>query len=1240
MRKIVILFIFSAFVFIISSNQANSAVEFVGGIPGGDSSVVAFDESRKLVFVNSGPWINVLDISNPADPKCISNLITGDRRVEGLFYINNFLYIANGSSGLQIINISDPYHPFEAGFYDIIDATGIHVSGSHAYVLDNFQNRLLIIDISDPSNPVETGFYKMTGSAYAVYVSGTYAYLASGSEGLRIIDISDPSNPTETGFYDTPGWAKAVYISGAYAYVADKNSGLRIINVSDPSNPAETGFFDIRAYDVHVAGSYAYVAAVGSGLRIIDILDPSNPVETGFFQMPYSAYAAYISGSYAYVADDHGGLRIIDISNSANPSETAFYNKPGRAEGVFVSGSYAYVAHYWGGLQIVDISDPANPFEIGYYETPDNAMDVFVSGSYAYVADDHGGLRIIDISDSANPSETAFYDKPTRAESVFVSGSYAYIADYGEGLHIIDVSDPSNPTETGFCDTPGYSEDVFVSGSYAYVADGSEGLRIIDVSDPSNPAIIGSCATQYTAHGVYVSGSYAYVADYYGGLRIIDVSDPSNPMETGYNDSLGEVWNVFVSGSHAYISADWSGLPIVDVSDPSNPTEISLYDTPGEANDVYVSGFFIYVAAGSGGFQIYRFISPGIIDIQPTGITLSEPSGTGSFTVKLGSKPTHEVTIDLVNTRPTECQLSTGSVSLNSTNYETGVEVTVTAEDDGVLDGIQTSTIITRPAVSLDSIYNGFNPENVIVTIEDDEKEVGIISVYPTYGIAGQELPITMEGINFIDGTTKVYISDYPDGTNETELVSLVESDTKISLTIPPQNSGSYDLKVANTLVTDVLENAVSFAPASSIEEQARNKAIIVAGGGDNPDNELWFATQYLADMAYFALYSQGYSDESIYYLRDGSSDVNGDGENDVDDKATYDNLSNAIKKWASEDPPADDFLIYLTGQGSNKTFWINYTQNGMSSVSADTLGSWLDALSISGNLVVVYDACRSGSFLEPLAQPGRVVITGTSSDERGWFLDEGEISFSSFFWNSIFFNASITDAFNNAKSTVSFLQNPLMDTDADGKANRRTVLRAEPVDDIILGRERIVPFLAPVIEKVVTEPEILNGETAATISAGPVEDINEVGISSVWSRILPPFDDFLSVDVPVISVPTVRLVDPDNDMIYQNSFNDFIYQGTYDIFVHLEDKAGYQAVPLFVDLPQEDGITSGPGDINLDNTIDLKDLVVAMKVFTDVFGQTGYSIDFAAAGLDINSDNKMGMEEIIYILSKTANLR
>ena len=296
-------------------------------------------------------------------------------------------------------------NPTSVGTYDTSgDANQVYVSGKYAYVADGASG-LQIIDISNLSSPTLVGTYD-TNSASGVYVSGRFAYVGDAAFGLQIIDISNPSSPTLAGTYDTSGSASQVYVSGKYAYVADGASGLQIIDISNPSSPTLVGTFGsvLSISGVYVFGKYAYLADDTSGLQIIDISNPSTPTLAGTYNTGGFSKRVYVSGKYAYVADSFSGLQIIDVSNPSTPTLAGTYNTSGNAWSVYISGKYAYVADGAPGLHIIDISNPSSPTLVGTYDTSGTANGIYISGKYAYVADGASGLQIIDINGIETPS--------------------------------------------------------------------------------------------------------------------------------------------------------------------------------------------------------------------------------------------------------------------------------------------------------------------------------------------------------------------------------------------------------------------------------------------------------------------------------------------------------------------------------------------------------------------------------------------------------------------------------------------------------------------------------------------------------------------------------------------------------------------------------------------------------------------------------------------------------------------
>ncbi len=544
----------------------------------------------------------------------------------GVYVSGNYAYVADDTSGLKIINISNPDLPTLTGTYGTVgNARGVYVSGDYAYVTN--QIALEIIDISTPSSPTLTGRYDTSGMPVNVHVLGDYAYVADWGSGLQIVDISTPSSPSLAGTCDSTR-AADVCTSGNYAYVADDTSGLQIIDISNPALPTIVGTYDTanKATCVYVSGNYAYVGDYQDDLVVIDISNPSLPSLVATVNTTGEPNSLYISGDYLYVSDYYRDVKIVDISTPSSPFvATLVKTDSNYPRGVFVANDYVYVADGTSGLRIKDMTDLTPPSIITSYDTSSNAWDVCALGDYVYVADAGHGLKIIDISTPSSPVLTGTYDTSSDAHGVYVLSDYAYVADGSNGLQIIDVSSPASPTRTGTCDTPGDAQKVYLSGNYAYVADGYSGLQVIDISDLSSPTLTGTYDTPGFARDVYVLGDYAYVADNSSsGLQIVDITDPSLPSAVGSYNINDEAHGVYASGNYAYVVFNGAGLHIIDVSTPSLPTLTGAYDTSGYGRGVYVSGNNAYVADDANGLQIIDISNPAL----PVLVGITETPGS------------------------------------------------------------------------------------------------------------------------------------------------------------------------------------------------------------------------------------------------------------------------------------------------------------------------------------------------------------------------------------------------------------------------------------------------------------------------------------------------------------------------------------------------------------------------------------------------------------------------------------
>ena len=72
--------------------------------------------------------------------------------------------------------------------------------------------------------------------------------------------------------------------------------------------------------------------------------------------------------------------------------------------------------------------------------------------------------------------------------------------------------------------------------------------------------------------------------------------------------------------------------------------------------------------------------------------------------------------------------------------------------------------------------------------------------------------------------------------------------------------------------------------------------------------------------------------------------------------------------------------------------------------------------------VTVIYDACESGSFLSALTPPSgkeRILVSSTSTGQSSYFVNQGSVSFSNFFWTNVFNGSNVKEAFDNATSAL-----------------------------------------------------------------------------------------------------------------------------------------------------------------------------------------------------------------------------
>lgn len=312
---------------------------------------------------------------------------------------SDYAYVANGTGGFFIYDVSNPASPSYVSDIDNGNSTDIAVYGDYLYASD--AARVEVFDISNKVSPVATHTMSLIGTIEDIFVddSNDVMYVARSRSACA--------------GYCADGWIDAYDLS------------------SDPSHPSlldttnDLGYFldSIFVYDDYLYATLDFYDYDGSRLYWFDISNPSAITQTDYINVSSGYLVDEIStdGEYVYVGVDTEGIKVISTSTD---SIVHTYNTAGEATGLFVNNDSLYVADNNATVLNLDISSSTNISENASYSATDS-QDVMLSGSYIYVADYSSGLRTIALPAYSNSGDLISSVIDTTANTEFDTISWS-----------------------------------------------------------------------------------------------------------------------------------------------------------------------------------------------------------------------------------------------------------------------------------------------------------------------------------------------------------------------------------------------------------------------------------------------------------------------------------------------------------------------------------------------------------------------------------------------------------------------------------------------------------------------------------------------------------------------------------------------------------------------------------------------------------------------------------------------
>lgn len=526
------------------------------------------------------------------------------------------------------ISLPKSFQPSNTSLTDTSgQATDLIISGSYAYVADGTAG-IKIFDISDTAAPSLIGSYSTSVTnirRLALQETAEHRYLFLADNGstndVKILNIDDRTNPTLTSqIAIVNATAQELGVSGTSLYALANGSGatqdyIYSYDISTIAAPSQSDSMILSAsgnqgqYGIQIIGDRLYAGQYTAGLNIINIADPTNLSSVGEYNStPYGIFDLLVSGNYVYCVTTDHNLLVIDISDEGNPSLVTSTTTYSNGQGLYLSGTTLFVGTALGGVISLDISDPTQPARNSNpYRLTKNIKSVWVVGDEIFATADTAGFLVVDNSSPYSPTQEWEYNTGSSNEAAWdveVRDNYAYVAD--AGLFIFDVTEPANPVfqgsnTTACTDTRG----VEISGSYAYVTCATL-IKVYDISNKTNPTYVNAITTGYTNRGFKLVGSTIYIGATSGGLMIYNISDPLNESFIGQVVTPGDAYGVDVDGDYAYIADFYNGITVVDISNPSSPQVVENYDPGGSAHTtVQKEGDYIF----TGGISVFYILN-------------------------------------------------------------------------------------------------------------------------------------------------------------------------------------------------------------------------------------------------------------------------------------------------------------------------------------------------------------------------------------------------------------------------------------------------------------------------------------------------------------------------------------------------------------------------------------------------------------------------------------------------------
>lgn len=275
-----------AFLIISLANPSNpTVVSYLARLDAGHTiGSIEINEDETVAVVCAGLGIYVIDISDKLNPN-ITKYYNLGKHPEDVDVYGNYAYLASGSDGIPVVDISDIYNPSTHYNGDYGDTASLWARG---IVYDPARNCLYV--------SMSSGYFRtFTVSSGTPSIAGTIPTSGSTTNGIGQI--------------------------GQYKVATIDDYGLvHIIDTTSLSTPVVQGTVDVGGASGYL-GDIAWNTTMGTkfialeddSMKAVSFSNPSSP-SAGESSGGFSGYGCCINGDYVVVAGGPWGFFVFSLS--------------------------------------------------------------------------------------------------------------------------------------------------------------------------------------------------------------------------------------------------------------------------------------------------------------------------------------------------------------------------------------------------------------------------------------------------------------------------------------------------------------------------------------------------------------------------------------------------------------------------------------------------------------------------------------------------------------------------------------------------------------------------------------------------------------------------------------------------------------------------------------------------------------------------------------------------------------